>query len=74
MRNQAFSIDFYLLGATIYLIIVNGDFYENRIESITKEYIESLSDEEFKKRAFAWRGRETILRNIDIVSEIKIEK
>ncbi len=39
-------------------------FYEDIRENVTKEYLESLSDEEFKNRAYSWRGRNVIERNI----------
>ena len=41
-------------------------FYQNRIELLTKEKIMSMSDDEFSSRAFSWRGRETIMRNIEL--------
>lgn len=44
-------------------------FNESLIPSLTKELVESMSDEEFKKRAYSWRGKETILRNLEIIEE-----
>ena len=41
-------------------------FHKNRIERITEEKLLSLSDEEFAKRAFAWRGRQTLERNLKL--------
>ena len=41
-------------------------FSETRITSIDKEFIESLSDDEFKKYAFSYKGRKIVLDNIDI--------
>lgn len=41
------------------------DFYEGRIARLTKEVVEGMSDEEFSSRAFAWRGRKTVLRNLE---------
>lgn len=40
-------------------------FYESRIEKLTKEALAAMSDEEFKRRAFAWRGRAVLERNLD---------
>lgn len=42
-------------------------FHRERIPHLTKEILDSMSDEEFEKRAFAWRKRKTIERNIDIL-------
>ncbi len=33
---------------------------------LTAELVEKMSDEEFSRRAYAWRGRETVLRNLRI--------
>ena len=33
---------------------------------ITYETIEKMSDSEFCERAYSWRGRETVLRNIAV--------
>ena len=41
-------------------------FYEDTLPAPTKEDIESMSDQEFLQRAYSWRGRETILRNLKI--------
>ncbi len=40
-------------------------FYEERIDALSKELLSSMSDEEFKRRAFAWRGRAVVERNLD---------
>ncbi len=42
-------------------------FYERRIDSIDLDALWSMSDEEFFARAFSWRGRETIARNLKIL-------
>ena len=44
-----------------------GYFYENRIEKIDLAELYSMSEEEFLSRAFSWRGRETIARNLKIL-------
>ncbi|MBQ9071289.1 MAG: epoxyqueuosine reductase [Clostridia bacterium] len=40
-------------------------FFGNRIEYLTSEKIDSMTNEEFAKRAFAWRGKKTIKRNLE---------
>lgn len=42
-------------------------FRENRIKNLTTEELCGMSDEEFRKRAFSWRGKATIKRNIDLL-------
>ena len=39
-------------------------FYKDRIELLTSEVLASMSKEEFKKRAFGWRGRAVVERNL----------
>lgn len=39
-------------------------FYRDRIDTLTTELLNSLSKEEFKKRAFGWRGRAVVERNL----------
>lgn len=39
-------------------------FYKDRIGRLTEDIIESMSDAEFEKRAFSWRGRKTLERNL----------
>lgn len=46
-------------------------FHKDRVLELTADYVNSLSDEEFKKRAFAWRGRKTVLRNLELTSKLK---
>jgi epoxyqueuosine reductase QueG len=41
-------------------------FYENTLSSPTAEEIKNMSDEDFAQRAYSWRGREVILRNLQI--------
>ena len=41
-------------------------FYEKPISSPTTEEIKNMSDKDFSERAYSWRGRETILRNLRI--------
>ena len=42
-------------------------FYRERIPCLTAEILDSMSDEEFSRRAFAWRKRKTVERNIEIL-------
>lgn len=42
-------------------------FYEERIENLTAEILSSMSKAEFNSRAFAWRGRKTVERNLKIL-------
>lgn len=44
-------------------------FHNSIIENITPELINSLSDEEFSQRAYSWRGKDTIIRNISDKAE-----
>lgn len=41
-------------------------FFENRIDFLTKEILDKMSDEDFEKRAFSWHGKEILYRNLDI--------
>ena len=42
-------------------------FHEDRIELLTSEVIDSLDDASFEKRAFAWRKRKTVERNLKLL-------
>lgn len=42
-------------------------FHRDRIPCLTREVLDAMSDEDFEKRAFAWRKRKTIERNLDIL-------
>ena len=44
-------------------------FCNNLTPILTKELVESMSDEEFSRRAYSWRKRETVLRNISILED-----
>ncbi len=41
------------------------NFYEGRIKRLTRGIVDGMSDEEFSSRAFGWRGRKTVLRNLE---------
>lgn len=44
-------------------------FKSERTEELTTELVEKMSEEEFKSRAYSWRGRQTVLRNLKILEE-----
>ena len=39
-------------------------FYKDRIEKLTSQILSDMTDDEFKERAYSWRKRETIARNL----------
>jgi len=43
-----------------------GFFNEKLVAHLTKNAVSSMNDEAFAERAFSWRGREVILRNIEL--------
>lgn len=51
------------------------DFQQDRISLLSREDLEPLSNKQFQKvfgtRAFAWRGKKTLLRNIDCLENFK---
>jgi epoxyqueuosine reductase QueG len=40
-------------------------FADKRQQKLTKELLDAMSDEEFKQRAYSWRGKKTIERNLE---------
>lgn len=46
-------------------------FEKSPIPHPTRELIEKMDDGEFKSRAFSWRGRDCILRNLDLLDTRK---
>ncbi|MBQ4561808.1 MAG: epoxyqueuosine reductase [Clostridia bacterium] len=44
-------------------------FWQDRIFELTPEILDGMSDEELKTRAFGWRKRKTIERNIKLLTE-----
>ncbi len=42
-------------------------FYHDRVELLTSEYLSSLSGSQLSERAFGWRGRNTVQRNLDLL-------
>ena len=51
-------------------IYTNIDFFtSDRIPLVTYEIIKNMSEEDFADRAYSWRGREVILRNLTVTDE-----
>ncbi len=44
-------------------------FHESPIPTLTEKVLENMSDTEFSRRAYAWRKRETVKRNLAIKEE-----
>lgn len=44
-------------------------FYEDRMETLDSKALDALSKEAFEQRAFAWRGRAVIARNLALFEE-----
>lgn len=44
-------------------------FQKERIPYLTRLSLEKMSDEEFSRRAYAWRKRETVLRNLRLFDD-----
>ena len=42
-------------------------FHKERITELTREVLDKMDKATFQKRAFAWRGRKTVERNIDVL-------
>ncbi len=40
-------------------------FYDNTLHELTREYLDSITDDELRLRAFGWRGRAVLERNLD---------
>jgi len=39
-------------------------FHESRVECITKELLDTIPDDAFSRRAFSWRGKDPLYRNL----------
>ena len=46
-------------------------FYKDRIDSLSFELLASMDKADFTKRAFAWRGRRTVERNLEVLNTEK---
>ncbi|MBQ9084664.1 MAG: hypothetical protein IJY24_03315 [Clostridia bacterium] len=42
-------------------------FREDRIECLRSDILSSLDKDAFSERAFAWRGRKTVERNLELL-------
>ena len=42
-------------------------FFRERIDNLTLNLLENMSNEEFERRSYAWRKRATIRRNLEIL-------
>jgi epoxyqueuosine reductase QueG len=42
-------------------------FHRERIHELTRDILDSMDKPTFLSRAFAWRGRKTVERNLDIL-------
>lgn len=53
-------------------IYTNIDFFKTELTpTLTKQSIEDMGDEEFSARAYSWRKKETLLRNLSILENSK---
>ena len=48
-------------------------FYENRTPYLTQDTLDGMTDEEFARRAYAWRGKAVIERNLKLLQDKKRE-
>lgn len=49
-------------------LYTNIEFFKlARTPYLTRELIESMDDDEFSRRAYSWRKRSTVLRNLDLI-------
>ena len=46
-------------------------FYKDRIDRLTKEALAAMTKEQFKSRAFAWRGKKVVERNLEILENLQ---
>ena len=46
-------------------------FHRERISELTRDILDNMDKASFQRRAFAWRGRKTVERNLDILAEKK---
>ncbi len=44
-------------------------FYTDRMERLTRESVAEMPEEKFRSRAFSWRGRDILLRNLSLFED-----
>lgn len=44
-------------------------FHRERLPELTRDILDSMDKREFLRRAFAWRGRRTVERNLDVLGK-----
>lgn len=44
-------------------------FHRDRIPHLTEELLDAMSEEDFSRRAFAWRKRKTVKRNLELLGK-----
>ena len=49
-------------------------FHRERIPELTRELLDSMDKQAFMRRAFAWRGRKTVERNLDVLKQSGFSK
>ena len=49
-------------------------FLEKRTQSLTYRFVSEMSDADFSERAYSWRGRQTVLRNLAILENTEVEE
>ncbi len=49
-------------------------FKENLTPRLTSDMVRSMSEESFSRRAYSWRGRETIIRNLELLEKSKKDR
>ena len=49
-------------------------FLEERIPNLTSSLVSKMTKEEFRTRAFAWRGKKTVMRNLEYFENTKKSK
>lgn len=53
-------------------IYTDIDFFKSeRTEYLSSDILAGMSDEEFSQRAYSWRGRKTVMRNLNIIENLE---
>lgn len=56
-------------------IYTDIDFFRiNRTEHLTSDAVAAMSDTEFSERAYSWRGKKTVMRNLNIIESTENAK